>query len=331
VSPLSIVVLDDYQDAFRASPDYARLAGHRVTVHTDSEKNPARLGARIEDADVVVLTQQRTRLPRAAIECAPRLRFVSQTGRNTSHIDMAACRERGIVVSAVAGGQPYSTVELTWCLIIAAVRHVPYEIERLKQGHWQSTMGMRLHDATLGVWAYGRIGSLVARVGRAFGMKVVCWGRAGSTARARADGYEIAPDRAAFFAACDVVTLHLPLNAETRGIVTADDLARMKPTAVIANTSRAGLVAEGALAAALQRGRPGYAAVDVFEDEPVLGAAHPLIGLPNAVCTPHLGYATAETINVHYRDAIDQILAFAAGAPINVVEPANPATAPRHA
>jgi D-3-phosphoglycerate dehydrogenase / 2-oxoglutarate reductase len=317
---LKIAVIEDYADVFRGSRAYARLGDHEVRVHTEPETDLGRLAEKLEHAEIVVLTQQRTRFPRELIQQLPRLRFISQTGRNTAHLDVAACAERGIVVSAIGGGQPHATAELTWGLAIAALRHIPYEAQRLREGFWQSTVGMRLHGKTLGIYAYGRIGVLVARVGAAFGMRVVCWGRAGSTARARADGFEIAASREQFFADSDVLSLHLPFRDEsTRGIVTARDLALMKPTSVLVNTSRAGIVEEGALAAALRAGRPGFAGVDVFDKEPVIGAADPLIGLPNAVCTPHLGYATRDTLEHHYDDAVDQILAFVAGKPMNVV------------
>lgn len=317
---MRIAVVEDYGNVFRRSAAFERLAGHEVSVHTEPETDLASLAAKLESAEIVVLTQQRTRFPRTLIENLPRLRFISQTGRNTGHLDLAACRERGIVVSAIGGGQPHATAELTWGLAIAALRHIPYESQRLREGHWQSTVGVRLYGSTLGIYAYGRIGKLVARVGAAFGMRVVCWGREGSLARAREDGYEAAASREQFFAEADVLSLHIPLRDEsTRGIVKAHDLALMKPTAVLVNTSRAGIVEEGALAAALRAGRPGYAGVDVFDHEPVVGASDPLVKLPNAVCTPHLGYATRETLEHHYDDAVDQILAYIAGAPINVV------------
>lgn len=318
---MKIAVVEDYGDVFRRSRGFARLEGHEVAVHTAAETDLDVLASKLKDAEVVVLTQQRTRFPRALIEKLPRLRFISQTGRNTGHLDLKALAERGIVVSAIGGGQPHATAELTWGLAIAALRHIPYESQRLRDGHWQSTVGVRLYGSTLGIYAYGRIGALVAKVGAAFGMRVVCWGRAGSTARARADGYEVAASREAFFAEADVLSLHLPFrDASTRGIVTARDLALMKPTAVLVNTSRAGIIEEGALAAALRAGRPGFAGVDVFDHEPVVGAADPLLKLPNAVCTPHLGYATRDTLEHHYDDAVDQILAFVEGKPINVVE-----------
>jgi D-3-phosphoglycerate dehydrogenase len=242
-----------------------------------------------------------------------------------SHVDVAACTEHGIVVSAGGGsgaGTPYSTTaELAWGLIIASLRHIPYEVERLKQGHWHSTVGTRLFGATLGIYAFGHIGAAVARVGKAFGMNVVCWGREGSTARAKAEGFEVAPSRESFFENADIVSLHLPLNKETRGIVTAEDLGRMKPTALLVNTSRAPLIAEGALVAALAKGRPGFAAVDVYEQEPVVGASHPLLHVKNALCTPHLGYAERRSYEALYAKAVEQVLAYAAGAPINVVNP----------
>jgi len=318
---VKIAVVEDYADVFRRSPAFPRLEGHEVAIHTEPETDLDKLARKLADADIVVLTQQRTRFPRALIEKLPKLRFISQTGRNTNHLDLGACAERGIVVSAIGGGQPHATAELAWGLALAALRHIPYESQRLRDGHWQSTVGIRLYESTLGIYAYGRIGALVAKVGAAFGMRIVCWGREGSIARARADGYEIAASREQFFADADVLSLHIPLRDDsTRGIVTAGDLALMKPTAVLVNTSRGGIIEEGALAAALRAGRPGFAGIDVFHNEPVVGASDPLVTLPNAVCTPHLGYATRETLEHHYDDAVDQILAFVSGAPINVVK-----------
>jgi D-3-phosphoglycerate dehydrogenase len=318
---MNIAVIDDYQDAFRRLQCYARLEGHEVAVYHDSVKDPIRLAERLRGAEALILTQQRTPFPRALAERVPGLRLISQTGRNAGHVDLAACTERGILVCAGGAGNPNPTAELTWGLILAALRRIPQEVNRLKGGQWQGSVGIGVAGKTLGVYAYGRIGGLVAGVGKAFGMRVVCWGREGSTARARADGYEVATSREAFFEGADVLCLHLPLNAQTRGIVTAGDLARMKPTALIVNTSRAQLIEDGALVAALRRGRPGQAAVDVFEDEPVLGADHPLLALDNALCTPHLGYVEQATYEAYYGAAIDQILAYAAGKPINMLNP----------
>ena len=318
---MKIAVIDDYQDAFRKLDGFARLKDHEMVVFHDTEKDPARLAARLQDADAVLLTQQRSPFPRAVIEKLPKLRLIAQTGRNTNHIDVAACTEKGIVVAAAGSGTPHSTAELAWGLIIASLRHIPHEVQQLKQGVWQTTVGTGLHGKTLGVYAFGRIGSCVAQVGRAFGMKVMCWGREASQAKAREAGYEVPASREAFFESADVVSLHIPLNKETRGIVTAADLARMKTTALIVNTSRAPLIAEGALIEALKQGRPGFAAVDVYENEPVVGGNHPLLKMPNVICTPHLGYVEKSTYEAYYGAAIDGILGFAAGKPVNVLNP----------
>jgi D-3-phosphoglycerate dehydrogenase len=322
---MKIAVIHDYADVLRSTRAYPRLQGHEVIIHTEAYTDPARVVEQVAGCDALVLTQQRVPMTRQIIERLPTLRCISQTGRNTNHLDVAACTERGIVISAggsSGGGSPYSTTaELTWGMILAALRHLPYEIERLKHGHWHSTVGTRLFGQTLGIYAFGHIGAAVARVGKAFGMRVVCWGREGSTARARAEGFEVAPSREAFFESADVLSLHLPGNRETRGIITAADLARMQPTALLVNTSRAPIIAEGALVAALQQGRPGFAAVDVYETEPVVDAQHPLLHMPNALCTPHLGYAERGSYEALYNLAVDQLLAFAAGQPINVVNP----------
>lgn len=318
---MKIAVLDDYQDAFRKMKAYSKLRDHEVVVFNDTEKDPAKLAARLQDAEILVLTQQRSPLPRAVIERLPNLRMISQTGRNAYHIDLAACAEKDIVVSAGGGGSSNVTAELTWALILAHLRHIPEEVQRMKEGQWQRTLGVGLKGKTLGVYAYGRIGSIVAEVGRAFAMRVLCFGREGSIAKAQAAGFETTTDRAAFFAEADILSIHLPLNKDTRGIVTAADLGRMKPTALFVNTSRAPIVAEGALVAALRQGRPGGAAIDVYEEEPVLHRQHPLIGMDNVTCTPHLGYVEEASYEAIYAIAVDQILAFAAGKPMNVVTP----------
>lgn len=318
---MKIAIIDDYQDAFRRLECSKKLAGHELIAFTDTEKDPAKLAARLQDAEILLLTQQRSKLPRAVIEKLPKLKLVSQTGRNANHIDIAACTEKGIVVSAGGAGNPNPTAELAWGLILAALRRIPQEVRRLQDGKWQGSVGTGLAGKTLGIYAYGRIGSLVAQVGKAFSMRVVCWGRDGSTAKARAADYEVAASREAFFAESDVISLHLPLNDDTRGIVTAEDLARMKPSALIVNTSRAPIIAKDALVAALKAGRPGRAAIDVYEEEPVLNANHPLIGMDNVVCTPHLGYVEEATYEAYYSAAVEQILAFIAGKPINVANP----------
>ncbi|HEY7219920.1 MAG TPA: D-2-hydroxyacid dehydrogenase family protein [Candidatus Binatia bacterium] len=318
---MKIAVIDDYQNAFKTLKCYPRLAGHDVVIYTEPETNLEKIAERLNDADAVLLTQQRTAFPRALIEKLPKLKLIGQTGRAASHVDLAACTEKGIVVSAGGSGNSNATAELTWGLILSALRNLPFEVKQLKEGHWQSTLGTGVNGKTLGIYAYGKIGSIVAGVGKAFGARVVCWGREGSTGRARAAGFEVAKSRADFFAECDILSLHLPLNKDTRGIVTRDDLARMKPTALLVNPSRSGLIVKGALEEALKAGRPGKAAVDVYDQEPVLGGDHALLKMDNATCTPHLGYVTRESYEQYYATVVDDILAFAAGKPSHVLNP----------
>jgi D-3-phosphoglycerate dehydrogenase / 2-oxoglutarate reductase len=316
---VKIAVIDDYQKAFPTLRCFAKLKGNEVVVFTDTEKDPLKLAERLKDVEAVVLTQQRSRFPRSLIERLPKLKLICQTGRATTHIDIAACTESGVMVSASGTGNPHATAELTWGLILSALRNLPYEVTRLKQGYWQSTLGATVQNKKIGVYAYGKIGSIVAEVARAFSAEVICWGRAGSTGRAKAAGFQIAESREQFFAEADIVTLHLPLNQETLGIVTHDDLARMKPTSLIVNTSRARLITDGALVEALGAGRPGMAAVDVFEEEPVIGADHPLLKMTNVIATPHLGYVTRESYDSFYDVVVDNLLAYAAGKPTNIV------------
>jgi D-3-phosphoglycerate dehydrogenase len=316
---MQITVIDDYQDAFRSLNCFAKLKGHDVKVFHAPAQNENALVDMLRNSEAVILTQQRTPMPRGLIEQLPKLKMISQTGRNTAHIDLVACKERGIVVCAGGGGGADATAELAWGLIISAARHIPAEVQALKEGRWQTSLGTGLAGKTLGVYAFGRIGSIVARVGKAFGMRVICWGRQGSLAKASEAGFEVAASREAFFANSDVVSLHLPLNKDTQAIVTASDLMLMKPTAILVNTSRAGIIESGALVAALQNGRPGRAAVDVYETEPVLRADHPLLKLSNVVCTPHLGYVEKDIYEGLFTAAIDQVLAFAVGQPINIV------------
>lgn len=316
---MNIVIPDDYQDCIRHLACFARLAGHRVTIYNDSSADESELARRFADADALVLIRERTRITPTLLDRLPRLSIISQTGRVSNHINVADCSARGVAV-AEGKGDPGPTAELAWALVLSAMRHVPQEVARLKGGQWQGSLGRQLRGRTLGVWSYGRIGKMVAGYGRAFGMKVWVWGRAGSIADARADGFEAAPSRAAFLSGSDVISLHVRLNVETRGMVDAADLALMKPDSLLVNTSRAELVATGALENALMAGRPGFAAVDVFENEPVLGARHPLLALPNAVCTPHLGYVERDNYELYLGTAFDNLLAFAAGAPTNLAD-----------
>ena len=251
---MKITVIDDYQDAFRRMSCFSKLAGHEVEIYNDTLKDPARLAERLHDAECVVLTQQRSWIRRPLLEALPNLRLISQTGRVTAHIDLKACTERGVMVCAGGKGRPHSTAELAWALILAALRHVPEEVYGLRQGRWQSTLGVDVFGKTLGIYALGGIGSIVANIGQAFGARILCWGRGASLERARLAGYEVAASREEFFAESDILTLHLPMVRETRGIVTRADLARMKPTALLVNTSRAKLIEDGALVDALESG-----------------------------------------------------------------------------
>jgi D-3-phosphoglycerate dehydrogenase len=319
---MRIAVIDDYQKAFSTLDAATKLKGHDVKVFHTAAKDDAMLIDMLKGAEAVVLIQQRTTMPHQVIGALPDLKMISQTGRNTAHIDMAACKERGIVVSAGGGGTPNATAEIAWALILSAARNIPIEVQAMKEGKWQISLGNVLAGKTLGVYAFGKIGSIVATVGKAFGMNVLCWGRGGSLGRAMEAGFEAAASRNVFFSTCDVVSLHIPLNKETQSIVTAADLAFMKPDSILVNTSRAGLIEKDALVDALKKGRPGRAGIDVYESEPVLGGNHPLLKMPNVVCTPHFGYVERATYEALYGAAADQILAYAAGKPINVVTPA---------
>ena len=319
---MKIVVLDDWAQGFRKLPCFARLKDHEVIIHHDTEKAPAVLAARINGAEALILTQERTAFQRALIERLTTVKVVAQTGSHRHHIDFAACTEKGIIVAAASKtGVGITTAELTWALILASLRNLPHEVEQLKQGRWQTSLGTGLRSLTLGIYGLGGIGSLVARVGKAFGMRVICCGREASRAKVVAAGYDMPATREAFFAESDIVSLHIFANEQTRGIVTAADLAMMKPTALLVNTSRARLIQEGALVAALKQGRPGFAAVDVFETEPVLNGDHPLLKMPNVICTPHLGYAVVQQFESLYAVAIDSLLGYAAGKPVNVLNP----------
>ncbi len=313
-----IAIPDDYQDCVRQLDCFAQLAGHEVRIFNDSVKGTEALAARLADAEAIVLTRERTRIDADLLDRLPKLRLISQTGKLAGHVDLAACTARGVLV-AEGSGAGSATAEIAGALALASRRHLVSEANRLRQGQWQGHLGQQLCGQRLGVWSYGRIGRQVAGYGRAFGMKVWVWGREASTAAARADGFEVAPSRDAFFAQSDVISLHVRLHAETVGIVTAQDLARMKPTALLVNTSRAELIERGALVHALSQGRPGFAAVDVYEEEPVLGADHPLLRLPNALCTPHIGYVEKDNYERYFGIAFDHIVAYAQGRPTGVL------------
>ncbi len=329
---MNIVILDDYQDTVRKLQCASKLEAYPAKVYTNTVKGIGQLSVRLRDADIIVLIRERTHLTRQLIEKLPRLKMISQTGRIGSHVDVQACTERGIVV-AEGVGSPIAPAELTWALVMAATRRLPQYIGMLKHGAWQQSglksasmpanfgLGMVLRGRTLGIWGYGRIGRLVAGYGRAFGMRVMIWGRETSLEHARADGYEVAESREALFEQSDVLSVHLRLNEDTEGIVRLDDLSRMKPTALFVNTSRAELVEHDALIAALNRGRPGMAAIDVFEAEPIL-QGHALLRLENCICTPHIGYVEQDTYELYFGAAFDNVVNYIQGTPTNVVNPA---------
>ena len=305
---MNIVIPDDSQDAVRNLSCFAKLAGHEVTIFNDTVKDLDALAERFREAEALVLIRERTQITDELLAKLPRLKVISQTGKGAAHIDLEACERRGVKV-VVGTGSPVAPAELTWALVLAAARRVPQEVARLRAGGWQSTLGVALRGRTLGIWGYGKIGALVAGYGRAFGMNVLIFGREGSLSRAQADGLAIAGSAEELFEQADVLSLHLRLTKETRGIVTPELLASMKSDAILVNTSRAELIVSGALEAGLRAGRPGFAAVDVYEAEPVLGAAHPLLTLENAICTPHLGYVERDSYELYFGQAFDNLLA----------------------
>ena len=319
---MKIAILDDYADVVRHLDCFKTLRGHQVTILNEHVSDLDVLAERVQDAEALVLLRERTPVGDALLERLPNLRLISQNG-HVPHIDLEACTRHGVVVCSALTSRPsYAAAELTWGLIIAAMRHIPFEAQALKQGRWQSTIGRGLRGRTLGIMGYGRIGKVIANYAKAFEMKVLVWERENGFGQAMKDGHAIPSSRAEFFAQSDVLSLHVRLNEETRGSVTAQDLSCMKPTALLVNTSRAELIAPGVLAAALRDGRPGMAAVDVFENEPVAGACDPLLALPNALCTPHIGYVEVDNHEIAYGNAFKQVVAFDAGTPINVHNPA---------
>ena len=319
---MKLSILDDYHDTLRTLECFKKLSGHEIKIWNDHVQDVDALARRLRDTEALVLIRERTEIRAPLLRQLDKLRLISQRSVYP-HIDIEACTQRGVIVSSSQhpGTPSYAAAELTWGLILAAMRQVPQQMSALKAGKWQIGVGNSLRGKTLGIYGYGRIGSVVAGYGKAFGMNVLVWARQGSLERARSDGYAVAPGKEAFFSKCDVISLHMRLVEGTRGIVTAADLARMKPTALLVNTSRAPLIEPGALIAALKLGRPGMAAVDVYEEEPVLDTRYPLFALDNLVCTPHIGYVTRDEYEVQFSDIFDQILAYAAGKPINVVNP----------
>ena len=319
---MNIAILDDYFDTLRTLPCFRKLDGHAVKVWNDHTQDVEELARRLRDTEALVLIRERTQIQAPLLDRLDKLKLISQRSVYP-HIDIAACTRKGVIVSSEmhAGTPSYATAELTWGLILAAMREIPQQMASLKAGNWQIGVGNTLRGKTLGIYGYGRIGAAVAEYGKAFGLNVMAWARPESLARATKDGVSAAASKREFLEKCDIVSLHMRLVAGTRGIVSAADLARMKPTALLVNTSRAGLIEPGALVEALRAGRPGMAAVDVYEEEPLRDTQNPLLTMSNVVCTPHIGYVTREEYELQFSDIFDQILAYAAGRPKNVVNP----------
>jgi D-3-phosphoglycerate dehydrogenase len=319
---MKVHILDDWFDTLRGLPCFAKLEGHDVTVWTDHLDDPEALALRLREAEALVLFRERTPVTRDLLQRLPNLRLISQRGVYP-HVDVQACTDQGVVLSSNTGadGPNYAAAELTLALMLAAMRQLPQQMASVKAGQWQMGVGRTLRGRSLGIWGYGRIGGALAGYARALGMQVVWWGSEASLDRARAAGETVAASRQAFFAQSDIVSLHLRLTPATKGLVTAEDLAAMKPGSVLVNTSRAGLIAPGALLAALNAGRPGMAAIDVFDEEPLTDPADPLLSHPGLIATPHIGFVTEDEFDKQFGDAFDQINAFAQGAPIHVVNP----------
>jgi D-3-phosphoglycerate dehydrogenase len=328
---MNIVILDDYQDAVRKLECAAKLDSYQAKVYTNTVKGIGQLSVRLKDADVIILIRERTYINRQLIEKLPKLKMISQTGRLGTHLDVLACTEKGIAV-AEGVGSGVAPAELTWALILAAMRRLPQYIGNLKHGAWQQSglkagsmpanfgIGSELHGKVLGIWGFGKIGQLVANYGRAFGMQVIVWGSDSSREQAVLAGYASAPSRAVFFESCDVLSIHLRLSETTKNSIDHSDLARMKPTSLLVNTSRAEIIETNTLISALNRGRPGMAAVDVFENEPIL-QGHPLLRLENCICTPHIGYVELNNYEKLFNAAFDNVINFIKGTPTNIVNP----------
>jgi len=319
---MKITIVDDYFDTIRTLPCFEKLKKHEVQIWNDHVQDTDTLAERLKDTDVLVLIRERTKIQAPLLARLPNLKLISQRSVYP-HIDIDACTRLGVIVSSSqhVGTPCYAAAELTWGLVLSAIRQIPQQMASLQAGNWQNGVGETLRGKTLGIYGYGRIGSTVAGYGKAFGMKVLAWSGKDALERARQDGYDAANSKEAFFEESDVLSLHLRLYNATRGIVTAADLARMKPTALLVNTSRAPLIEPGALESALQQGRPGMAAVDVFEEEPLRDTNYPLLKMKNVVCTPHIGYVTRDEYDLQFSEIFDQITAFWIGTPINVVNP----------
>ncbi|HTV38912.1 MAG TPA: D-2-hydroxyacid dehydrogenase family protein [Xanthobacteraceae bacterium] len=323
---MKIAIPDDYQDVVDRLPCFSMIRHHEVVRYREPARDLDQLVERLKDADVVVSIRERVLFSRALLERLPKCRLIALVGRNSQRIDFATATELGIPVSTGMSNSPVAPAELTLALIVASRRNVALEAERMKRGDWPCTLSHRLRGSTLGIFGLGTIGSLVAEGGKGLGMRVLAFGQEKSREKAAAAGYEFARSKADLFERADVLSISIRLTRETKGIVGPDDFARMKPTALFVNVARAELVQPGALLEALRKGRPGYAAVDVYEDEPVTGGDHPFLKMPNVLCTPHLGWAEWENFDLYFRECFEQIQNFEKGEPLRL---ANPDVKPR--
>ena len=319
---MKVHILDDWFDTLRGLPCFTKLAEHDVTIWTDHVEDFGKLASRLQDAEAIVLFRERTKITRELLAQLPNLKLISQRSVYP-HVDLDACSDENVLLcSNMHGGTPsYAAAELTWALIMSGMRDLPSQMASVKAGRWQAGVGKTLRGRLLGLYGYGRIARAVADYAKAFGMKVVWWSSDEGRARALADGVQIASSREAFFTESDVVSLHVRLKPGTRGIITASDLGRMQPGALFVNTSRAGLIAPGALLNALNAGRPGKAAIDVFDTEPLTDPNDPLLSHPNLIATPHIGFVTEDEFNLQFADIFDQVNAYADGAPIHMINP----------
>lgn len=317
---MKVFILDDYQQAVKRLDCFKLLDGFDVTVLTETEKDPVKLAEKIYEAEALVLIRERTEINTALLSGLPDLKLISQTGKISNHLDLDACTKYGVAV-AEGIGSPVAPAELTWILIMNVLRQVPEAIEAMKKGEWQTNIGTMVFGKKIGIWGYGKIGKRIAGYAKAFGAEVVVWGSEASRQNAAADGFTAARAKQDFFSGCDVISLHLRLNPETLGIVKFSDLELMKPTAALINTARAELIEPGALVKALENGRPGFAGIDVYENEPVHDTGNPLLDMQNVVCTPHLGYVEQNGYELYFSKAFENVVAFANGNPVNIANP----------
>jgi D-3-phosphoglycerate dehydrogenase len=318
---MKIVIPDDYHGLVSQLKCFGTLAGHDVTVLRDVAPSFETLVEKLRDAEIIVAVRERTTYTRALLEQLPKLKLIAQTGRSAHSIDLKACTDLGIAVCAGSHASPYTVAEHTWALIFASVRRIAEDAALMRQGQWRDWFSTSLRGKTLGVYGLGKIGEPVAATGASFGMRILCYAREATVARAKTLGYEAASSKEAFFAQSDVLSVNLRMSEATRGIITAADLAHMKQTALIVNTARAELFAPGVLVEALKKGRPGFAATDVYENEPVQNGDHPLLKLPNAICTPHTAWLEPGTYGAYFGEAFEQAVAFAEGKPVKLLNP----------